>query len=296
MSIHYLITTLLLITFTPYLLADEFLNPTQIKTLLEAEKTTGKYLSEKKTVYFCWSKPDHPKHVHGYQRFAESYASELNSIKNMEATAIEGYPTNEQWKVADLVIFNLTQSDLCAEQFRAMDMHLSAGGSVIIVHQALVQRKGYEEWAKRIGLAFSWAPPPARSKWGKGVLEISLNTEHEIFKGFPKTIQVEDELYWNLRAGKTDTLTVLGECNAPTVTKEQPSTVISDRTSRWPAFWVLEHPASEAGVPTGRVFSTVISRHDKVAFSSSFKVIMKRAIAWCMHEPTEVFFSSPAAQ
>lgn len=268
--------------------ASEFLTPEQIKKILEMDtkaKPLAK-LSAAKNVYFCWSKPDHPKHVHAYEEFAKSFAAELSQIEDVQATAIEGYPTGEQWKSADLVVFNLTLNNLSAEQFAAMDAHLDEGGAVIVIHQGLVQRKGYEAWAKRIGLAFSWDAPPFRSKWGKGTLEISLDTKHEIFEGFPDTIRVNDELYWNLASGEKGKLSILGETAAP-------KRAASDGdTTKWPAFWTVEHPTSKEGGTPGRVFCCVISHPNEVAFSSSFKIVMMRAIAWGVGEPTGPFLRS----
>ena len=207
----------------------------------------------------------------------------MSEIENLSAASVDGYPTTKQWESADLVVFNLTQSDLSKEQFAAMDAHLSQGGEVVVVHQGLVQREGYNEWEKRIGLAFSWDTPPSRSKWGRGALEISLNTKYEIFKGFPETIRVTDELYWNLKSGDLWKISIIGETTAPI----RPATSESGADiAMWPAFWTVEHAAEQEGRP-GRVFCCVISHADEVAFSSSFEIVMMRAFAWCLGEPSD---------
>lgn len=285
---HTFLFTALVLTVMPFLQAEEFLSSEQIKKFLEADGKPRVELSSSRNVLFCWSKPDHPKHVHSYQRFAKSFASKLSEIESVHASTVEGYPTKKQWKSADLVVFNLTQSDLSTEQFAAMDTHLSQGGAVIVVHQGLVQREGYEEWAKRIGLAFSWEKPPSRSKWGRGDLEIRLNTKHDIFKGFPETVRVTDELYWNLKSGGEGKVSILGETIAP---KEARATGPNKDTTNWPAFWTVEHPAKEGG-RSGRVFCCVISHPDEVAFSSSFQIVMMRAFAWCLGEPSGPFLQS----
>ena len=280
---HTISFALLALAVVPSLQAEEFLTSEQIKKILGADGEPKGELSSSRNVLFCWSKPDHPKHVHSYQRFAKSFASKLSEIENLNAASVEGYPTKKQWESADLVVFNLTQSDLSKEQFAAMDAHLSQGGAVIVVHQGLVQKKGYDEWAKRIGLAFSWDTPPSRSKWGRGVLEISINTKHEIFKGFPKTIRVTDELYWNLKSGDEGKLSILGETTAP---KRAGASGSDADATKWPAFWTVEHSAQREGDKPGRVFCCVISHPDEVAFSSSFEIVMMRAIAWCLGEPS----------
>lgn len=277
-------------TTTSFLHAGEFLTSEQIKNILEAESKSQAELSAAKRVYFCWSKPDHPKRVHGYEQFARTFASQLSAVENVQATTIEGYPTREQWESADLVVFNLTQSNLSSEQYAAMDSHLNQGGSVIVVHQGLVQRTGYEEWAKRIGLAFSWGARESRSRWGKGELEISLDTRHAIFRGFPETIRVEDELYWNLKAGNQGKVSIPGETPAPKTARASASDA---NTTKWPAFWTVEHSAKD-GAKGGRVFCCVISHPDEVAFSSSFQIVMMRAFAWCLGEPASPFLQNIA--
>lgn len=288
MIIKHAFLYVILLTTTSLLHAEEFLTPEQIKIILEAERKSQAELSAAKRVYFCWSKPDHPKHVHGYERFATTFASQLSAIKNVQASTVEGYPTREQWGSADLVVFNLTQSELSTEQFAAMDNHLNQGGSVIVVHQGLVQRKGYEAWAKRIGLSFSWGAGEARSRWGRGELEISLDTTHDIFKSFPDTIRLEDELYWKLTSGDRGKLSILGETTAP---ERRGASGSNADATKWPAFWTVEHSAKDEA-KAGRVFCCVISHPNEVAFSSSFQIVMMRAFAWCLREPAGPFLQN----
>ncbi len=280
---------LLSIVLTPILSATEFLTPQQIKDILATESKSQTTISSPKNVLFCWSKPDHPKHVHAYERFAKSYAAQISEIENVHASAIEGYPTAEQWQSADLVVFNLTIKTLSDEQYATMDAHLDQGGSVIVVHQGLVQRQGYDQWAERIGLAFSWDAPPTRSKWGKGDLKIRLDTKHPIFKGFPDTIHVTDELYWNLQSGNKGEITLLGETTAPTNSKR--AAAAEPDTNKWPAFWTVEHAAKDEAKP-GRVFCCVISHPNEIAFSSSFQIVMMRAFAWCLDESAGAFLKA----
>ena len=286
---HTLLFAIVVLTVLPHLQANEFLTSEQIKRFLETDGKPRGELSSARNVLFCWSKPDHPKHVHAYERFAKSFAAQLYEVNNVHASTVEGYPSSKQWESADLVVFNLTQNNLSTEQFAMMDTHLSQGGAVIVVHQGLVQRKGYEEWAKRIGQAFSWAAPPSRSRWGRGTLEISLDTKHEIFKGFPDTIRVEDELYWNLTLGDRGKLSILGETTAP---QRRRATGSNADTTKWPAFWTVEHPANKECEKPGRVFCCVISHPNEVAFSSSFQIVMMRAIAWSLDEPSGPFLRS----
>ena len=282
---HTFTILLLLLSIAPFLQAEEFLTSKQIEDILQINEHSQTEVSSVRNVLFCWSKPDHPKHVHSYQRFAESYASSLSKVKKIQTMTVEGFPSQKQWKSADLVVFNLTQNNLSKEQFMAIDAHLNKGGSVIVVHQGLVQRKGYGEWAKRIGMAFSWEAPPTRSKWGRGVLKINIDNKHDIFQGFPETIRLMDELYWNLESGADGRLSILGKTEAPKRTIVPISEVDSQK---WPAFWTVEHSSKEGKSP-GRVFCSVVGHPDEIAFSSSFQIVMMRAFAWCLDEPSTPF-------
>ncbi|MGJ8724659.1 MAG: ThuA domain-containing protein [Roseibacillus sp.] len=282
---HAFLSLLFILTIIPLSQAKEFLTSEKIQELLQLERETNREISSPKSVLFCWSKADHPKHTHSYQPFAQRFSSLLSKVGKVQTSAVNGFPSSTQWESADLVVFNLTQSNLSEEQLAAMDNHLAQGGSIMVVHQALVQRVGYEEWAQRIGLAFSWAESSAKSKWGRGELEIKLDKKHEVFRGFPETISVSDELYWNLTKGAQGKISILGETSAPK--EKNKSEGVPDAT-KWPVFWTVEH-ATKAGQNPGKVFCCVIGHPDEVAFSVSFQIVMMRAFAWCLNEPSQPF-------
>ncbi|MCM8530771.1 MAG: ThuA domain-containing protein [Lentisphaeraceae bacterium] len=221
-------------------------------------------------IVLSWSKPDHPLYTHCYKPFADKISKTLDSIDNISTETVKGFPGKGVWKKADLVIFFLTQKALSTEQLELLDTHLKNGRSLLVFHQGLVLRQNYNDWADRIGFAFSWEKGKNKSKWGKFNNPIKLKNDHEILKGFPQEITFKDELYWNLCKGKKGTITVLGATEDP-----------KGEGKEWPAFWTVQHPNS--GNREGRVFGAVPGHFDKVVNSKDFETIIFRGISWCLN-------------
>lgn len=228
--------------------------------------------AEDKNIVFCWSPNDHPVLTHGYKQFADRMNEKFKAVKDIQTKSVQGFPAAEDWKGADLVVFFLTVKSLSDEQLNLLDKHIAAGKSLLVMHQGLVLKKNYNDWAERIGYAFSWAKGDERSKWGQFQNPISLKTEHEIFKGFENPVTFNDELYWNLKKGSKGKITVLGTCKAP-----------KNEQGEWPAFWTVEHDSKS------RVFCAVPGHFDKVRNSLLFEKITLRGIAWCLSRPVESF-------
>jgi type 1 glutamine amidotransferase len=248
----------------------------------DAQLHSDAKISTPQNALFCWSAPDHPLLTHGYGQFANSMADLFNGIDNLRGQAINGFPTDEQWASADLVVFFLTQNNLTESQFQQIDQHLKRGKSILALHQGLVQRGSYTEWANRIGFAFCWDKGATRSKWGKFENhKVTLDTTSQIFSDFPQSITFTDELYWNLQKGSRGKITILGETNAPKVPEEE-----ADR--KWPVIWTVQHP-SIGKSKGGRTFGAVLGHFDTMRNSPTYQAIILRGVAWCLNEPFEPF-------
>jgi len=228
--------------------------------------------SKIKTVVFCWSPNDHPLLTHGYKQFSDRMTEKFKAIEDINTKSVKGFPQAEDWKDADLVVFFLTINLMSKDELDLLDKHIADGKSLLVMHQGLVSRKSYNEWAERIGFAFSWAKGKERSKWGAFNNPITLKTEHEIFKGFSNPVTFNDELYWNLKKGSKGKISVLGTTKAPKGEKGD-----------WPAFWTVEHDKKS------RIFCAVPGHFDKVRNSKLFEKITLRGMAWCLSKPTESF-------
>jgi len=272
--------TLPLVALCTLLPASEILTKPQIQQILQQNGKDEVGLSDHKNLLFCWSPADHPHGTHAYEAFANHWAQALNPIPHLNATAVKGFPSEEQWENADLVVFNLTQKSLTKQNYQRIDAHLAKGGSLMVLHQGIVHKKQYHDWAKRIGFAFSWEKGTHHSKWGRGPLEISLDTQHPIFAGFPAKVSIEDELYWNFIKGTDGQISTLGATTAPEQSKKSSSPEEpSDRL--WPTFWTVQHTQDD-GTATGRVFGCVIGHYDDVLFSDFLQLVMTRAYSWCL--------------
>ena len=261
--------------------ADETATSDVVQTILSAESHRGETISSPRSVVICWSEPDHPSGTHGYEMFSKEMRTRLNKVDNIEAQAVQGFPTEELWDDADLVVFFLTQNELSDAQYQQLDDHLNRGKSVMVLHQGLVQRKRYNDWADRVGFAFSWDYGEKRSKWGRFDSPITLDTTHEIFSGFPKSVTFQDELYWNMQRGDRGKITILGETTAPGIMGPQAD-------QKWPVFWTVQNTAGEK-TAGGRVFCAVIGHFNTTTDDPLLRIIHLRAIAWCLNEPFEPF-------
>ncbi|MFT5122733.1 MAG: type 1 glutamine amidotransferase [Kiritimatiellia bacterium] len=278
------VSALSIIFFGLFSLAADPVSPEKIEAILAAAILAAAphqdaVLSAPRSVRVCWSKADHGKGVHAYKEFAEMMSGLLNKVEHIEAKAIEGFPSDDQWAATDLVVFYLTQHTLSDAKVVQLDQHLKAGKSILVLHQALVQRKNIERWADRIGYAYSF-DAPTQSKWGPMDGAIILDPKHEIFTGFPDRIHLKDELYWNLQKGDVGNITVLGRTATPGAG--------ADAAPEWPVFWTVEHP-SHGSAKGGRVFCSVVGHIDDLHNTPFFRTILFRGAAWCLREPFAPF-------
>jgi type 1 glutamine amidotransferase len=262
-----------------HLAAEDLSHQVIAAKILAAEPINESQKSTPHNIVLCWSKLDHSQGTHGYRMFADSFSVKLGGLSNITATAVEGFPKPGQWAQADLVVFFLTQNSLTDSQYALIDSHLKAGKSIIVLHQGLVQRKRTDDWADRIGYAFSW-DKNNRSKWGQFENPITLNTHHPILQHFPPVITFKDEFYWNLQKGTLGTITVLGTCRAP-VNKE-----VSDK--KWPVLWTVEH-GKVGDAKRGRVFCVVIGHFNDMQSNPLYRTLILRGMAWCLSEPFASF-------
>jgi type 1 glutamine amidotransferase len=259
-------------------MAEDSFTPEVVETILSSTRQADAKISAPHSILVCWSKADHGKGIHAYQEFAGMMSTLLNKVDKLEAKSVEGFPSEAQWATADLVVFYLTQNELSDAEYALLDAHLKQGKSIIVLHQGLVQRKRVDQWANRIGYAYTWDKSD-ESKWGPMDGDITLDASHEIFSGFPASFRLKDELYWNLKKGDRGKVTVLGETGTPGDSKAE---------KKWPVFWTVEHPA-EGGAKEARVFCSVVGHIDDLHDAPYFRTILLRGISWCLREPFAPF-------
>jgi type 1 glutamine amidotransferase len=257
--------------------SDDAADKEGVQKILDATTDKQRSVSKKRIVTFMWSKNDHAKGTHSYRAFAEKWKGLLDKVDNVSCELVNGFPKSEQWDKTDLMVVYLTQKFLSDEQYATIDKFQKRGGAMMVIHQGLVHRKHGDKWADRIGFAYSFQKPVI-SRWERHKETITLDTDSGIFKGFPKTIQYNDELYWFLVKGRQGKITVLGHTRFPKQRK-------GDKTQS-PVFWTVEHGN---GIDQARVFACVIAHNDTIHDNAHFRIALLRATAWCLKEPFEPF-------
>ena len=138
----------------------------KVKKILDSQIDSVKKISSKKKVCFVWSKNDHPINTHGYKVFAQKFQNLLSSVENIEAVTNEGFPKAEDWESFDLVVFYVTIPNLSKENQAVVKKYIKRGGGLMVLHQALVQRKTYKDWAQLAGYSYNW-DSSNRSRYGR---------------------------------------------------------------------------------------------------------------------------------
>jgi len=226
----------------------------------------------------------HTKETHEYAWVMDRYINQLlPKVPRVTVVPAMYFPTKEQWEKADLVVFYLWPRGKW--NYDLIDAYQKRGGGLIFIHMALMQDSG-EALAKRIGMA--WDLRNGATKWGVLPTPVTLTdaaSESPIFKGFPKTFDLVDEFYWNLR-GDPDGITPLVTSPAgPAIANKPvpgPPRIEDLDGKQWPVMWTKE-------VGRGKVFVSGIG-HNYFTFNDPyFRIILLRAMAWAMSESFEPF-------
>ena len=166
------------------------------------------------------------------------------------------FPTSAQLAAADVAVFfsrNPGWNPLAAAR---LDEFTQRGGGLVYLHWAVEGGKDVLLLAERIGLATEGG---VSTKYRHGPVRLDFsNRGHPITRGFPDTLEIDDETYWNLR-GDPSRLTPLAngiEENAPR-----------------PQIWVRDQHQ-------GRV-CVCIPGHNNWTFDDPlYRLLVLRAISW----------------
>ncbi|MCH7910127.1 MAG: ThuA domain-containing protein [Candidatus Hydrogenedentes bacterium] len=249
---------------------------------------------------------DQWRDAHEYAWVMDRYVYDLlRNVPRVTATAVYYWPTKEQWDKADLVVFYLMPHSDGATGFDdgtepegdprsiwdydTIDAYQKRGGGLIFIHFAVYEGDGVE-LAKRIGLAWgtkrdaAHGIEPTASGSVVTMTVTPAGSDSPILRGFPKTFDLHDELYWPLTGDQTS-ITTLVTAEATTGNRYRqdhaPDPEEMDGKA-WPVAWTKE-------VGKGRVFGT-IAGHNFFAFNDPyFRIILLRAMAWTMNESFDPF-------
>ncbi len=207
---------------------------------------------------------DHGPGEHDYPAWQGVWKSLLEMADNVRVTTANSWPTADDLKSADAMVF-YQQGSWTPERARDIDRFLRRGGGLVYIHYAVDGGGDPAGFADRLGLAWQGL----RSKFRHGPLEIDFtgSSNHPIARNFNR-VRFVDESYWNL-VGDPQRVNLL----ATGVEEGQPQ----------PLFWTLE---PEAG---GRVFVSIPGHFSWTFDDPLFRILLLRGIAWTMREPVDCF-------
>ncbi|HTL31366.1 MAG TPA: hypothetical protein VL282_19185, partial [Tepidisphaeraceae bacterium] len=130
---------------------------------------------------------DHGPGEHDYPLWQKRWSKLLSLAEGVVVTEAQGWPSSDQWKSADVVVFYCNNPAWNAKSTAANDLDpfLARGGGAVYLHFAVDGHDAVESLAERIGLA--WRGGSSTFRHG----EIKLNfpdRAHPITRSFPETV------------------------------------------------------------------------------------------------------------
>lgn len=144
----------------------------------------------RKSVVLVASKQDHGPGQHDYPAWQTNWMS--NSSSPFKFSSAWEWPSAEQWKTADAVVFYFWNHDWSDSKLSELDEFQKRGGGLVVLHAGCIADKEPQKLASRIGLAAQ----PVATKYLHTPFTLKIAGEsHPI--GFKKAeIALLDEPYW----------------------------------------------------------------------------------------------------
>ncbi len=231
----------------------------------------------------------HEKGTHEYAWVMDDYVNVLlPQVPRVTVVSSMQFPKKDLWEKADLVVFYLWTIEQRHRElwdYDLIDAYQKRGGGLIFIHMALMEGSG-EQLSRRIGMA--WDTRNGATKWGVLPTPVTLTDaafKSPIFEGFPKTFDLADELYWNLRGDRAGVTALVTSPAGPAIANKPsdgPPRIEDLDGKDWPVMWTKE-------VGRGKVFVTTAG-HNYFTFNDPyFRIILLRAMAWTMNESFDPF-------
>lgn len=219
------------------------------------------------------SKKDHGPGEHDYPAWQKAWEPLLTKLPNVKIDTAFGWPSDEQWKTADLVVCYYWNHEWSPEQYRDLDAYLDRGGGIVLIHAATIADRAAEHLAERMGLAYE----PAKIKFRHGPLDLKIEAaaDEPITRGLPRTMHFYDESYW-LATGDPKEVRVL-------------ATTVEEDAAR-PMVWTYEVGKNENR--RGRVFGSIMGHYMWTFDDPFFRIMILRGMAWAAREPVDRFTSA----
>jgi putative heme-binding domain-containing protein len=208
------------------------------------------------------SKQDHGPGQHDYPAWQKTWHSWLAQGAATSVSDAWLWPSPEQFKEADVLVFYYWNRDWNAEKFQQLDDFLARGGGIVALHSATIGNPDPQQLADRIGLASD----SAKTKYLHTPIDLNLvaPTNHPITRGLPAKIHFVDEPYWPM----------IGDTN-----KIQVMATADQEGKPWPIMWTFQKEK-------GRVFVSIFGHYTWTLDDPLFRLIVLRGIAWAGGQDT----------
>jgi putative heme-binding domain-containing protein len=206
------------------------------------------------------SKQDHGPGQHDYPTWQKKWTVLLGQTPGIIVTSAWEWPTQEQWRSADVMVFYFWNHDWNAERYQQLDDYQTRGGGVVVFHSATIADQEPEKLAERIGLAAQ--PGPTKYLHTPILLKFVAPTNHAITQGF-KQLNLLDEPYWPM-FGDTNRIEVLAAADVEGAAR--------------PLVWTFQKG-------TGRVFASIPGHYDWTFDDPLFRILALRGVAWAAGAP-----------
>ncbi len=209
-------------------------------------------------------KKDHGPGEHDYPAWQKMWQALLGRGPGVTVTEAWDWPTPEQWRTADAIIFNLRNRDWGTARLRQLDAFQARGGGLVAFHAATIIDQDPGQLAERFGL--SAQPGPTKYLHTPFTLKFIAPADSGITRGF-KTLALLDEPYWPM-FGDVQRIRVLATAEF----EGQPR----------PLVWTFEKGP-------GRVFGSIPGHYTWTFEDPLFRLLALRGLAWACREPESRF-------
>ena len=216
------------------------------------------------TIVLAVSKQDHGPGQHDYPAWQKKWTTLLGQAPGVSVVDAWEWPTEEQFRTADVMVFYFWNHNWSAERLRQLDDYQARGGGLVIFHSATIADKEPETLAERIGLASQSGP--TKYLHSPFVLNFVAPANHPITRGF-KQLNLLDEPYWPM-IGDTNRIEIL-------------ATAEMEGEPR-PLLWTFQKGK-------GRVFASIPGHYSWTFDDPLFRVLALRGVAWAAGEPVRRF-------
>lgn len=211
-------------------------------------------------VLLCAGPKDHGENEHDYPLWQQRWSKLLALSEGVTITMAKGFPSAEQIRQADVMVFYSNNPGWSASAARDLKEFQERGGGLVYIHFAVDGHSEPGPLAERIGLAWR----SGKAKFRHGPLSLSLDSTHPISRGLPK-LELIDESYWDLD-GDEGRIHVLAQG-------------VEEGRNR-PLMWTLENGP-------GRVFVSIPGHYTWTFDDPLFRLLLLRGICWTAHQPED---------